>query len=141
MCEEIVKNLLTNYGKCVNLIMEKLHRRKIFMLKERSIGLVILFTILTCGIYSLYWCYVTMQALDQEGQHSNMPVIAQFLLVFFLGSIGFLILGINADDNINAIKESRGIATSDNKVLWMILGFLLPIVQIALIQNEINALA
>ena len=111
------------------------------MLKERSIGLVILFTILTCGIYSLYWCYVTMQALDQEGQHSNMPVIAQFLLVVFLGSIGFLILGINADDNINAIKESRGIATSDNKVLWMILGFLLPIVQIALIQNEINALA
>lgn len=108
------------------------------MLKERNVVTVILLSIVTCGIYSLYWTYVTMDALDKEGQASNMPVIAQFLLLFVY--VGYILFGINADANINAIKEKKGIATTDNKVLWLILGLIIPIVLIALIQNEINQL-
>lgn len=109
------------------------------MLKNRNIALVIIFSIISCGIYSLYWTYVTMDALDKEGQASNMPVIAQFLLCFFY--IGYLLFGMNANSNINAIKQSRGIATTDNNVLWMVLGFFIPIVLVAIVQNEINQLA
>lgn len=109
------------------------------MLKNRSVATVIILSIVTCGFYSLYWTYVTMDALDKEGQSSNMPVIAQFLLCFFY--VGYLIFGMNANANLNAIKQSRGIATTDNQVLWMVLGFFVPIVLIAIIQNEINQLA
>lgn len=108
------------------------------MLKERNVVTVILLSIVTCGIYSLYWTYVTMDALDKEGQASNMPVIAQFLLLFVY--VGYILFGINADANINAIKEKKGVATADNKVLWLILGLVFPIALIALIQNEINQL-
>lgn len=108
------------------------------MLKERNVVTVILLSIVTCGIYSLYWTYVTMDALDKEGQASNMPVIAQFLLLFFY--VGYILFGINADANINAIKEKKGVATADNKVLWLILGLVFPIALIALVQNEINQL-
>ncbi len=108
------------------------------MLKERNVVTVILLSIVTCGIYALYWTYVTMDALDKEGQASNMPVIAQFLLLFVY--VGYILFGINADANINAIKEKKGVATADNKVLWLILGLVFPIALIALIQNEINQL-
>lgn len=108
------------------------------MLKERNVVAVILLSIVTCGIYSLYWTYVTMDALDKEGQASNMPVIAQFLLLFVY--VGYILFGINADANINAIKEKKGVATTDNKVLWLILGLVCPIILVALIQNEINQL-
>ena len=109
------------------------------MLKNRSIALVIILSIVTCGIYSLYWTFVTMDALDKEGGASNMPVIAQFLLCFFY--VGYILFGINADANINAIKAKKGMETADNKVLWLILGFVLPIVLVVLIQAEINKLA
>lgn len=108
------------------------------MLKERNVVTVILLSIVTCGIYSLYWTYVTMDALDKEGQASNMPVIAQFLLLFVY--VGYILFGINADANVNAIKEKKGMPTTDNKVLWLILGFIFPIALIALIQSEINKL-
>lgn len=108
------------------------------MLKERNVVTVIILSIVTCGIYALYWTYVTMDALDKEGQASNMPVIAQFLLLFVY--VGYILFGINADANINAIKEKKGVATADNKVLWLILGLVFPIALIALIQNEINQL-
>ncbi len=108
------------------------------MLKNRNIALVIILSIITCGIYQLYWLWVTISALDSEGQNSNMPAVAQFILMFFY--VGFILFGLNADANINAIKAKRGIPTSDNKVLYIVLGIFLPIVLVCLVQNEINKL-
>lgn len=108
------------------------------MLKNRNIVTVILLSVVTCGIYSLYWTYVTMDALDQEGQSSNMPVIAQFILCFFY--VGFLLFGLNAEANLNAIKAKKGMPAADNKILWMVLGLLVPIVLVVLVQLEINKL-
>ncbi len=108
------------------------------MLKNRNIVTVIVLSIVTCGIYDLYWTYVTMDALDKEGQASNMPVIAQFLLCFFY--VGFLLFGLNAENNLNAIKAKRGMEAADNKVLWMVLGLLVPVVLVILVQLEINKL-
>jgi len=113
-------------------------RRKKDMLKNRNIALVIILSIITCGIYQLYWLWVTISALDSEGQNSNMPAVAQFILMFFY--VGFILFGLNADANINAIKTKRGIPTSDNKVLYIVLGIFLPIVLVCLVQNEINKL-
>ena len=109
------------------------------MLKNRSIATVIILSIITCGIYSLYWTWTTMDALDKEGQASNMPVVVQFILLFFY--VGYLLFGLNADANLNAIRQRNGLPTKDNKVLYMILGLFIPIVLIILIQNDINELA
>lgn len=111
------------------------------MLTRREIVTVILLSIVTCGIYSIYWTYVTMEALDREGQSSNMPVIAQFLLALFLGSVGYLLFGMNANANLNAIRARRGYPQKDDQVLYMILGFVIPIVLVCMVQDEINKLA
>jgi len=109
------------------------------MLENKSVATVVILSIVTCGIYALVWTWKTMKALDAEGQASNMDPVLQFVLLFFY--VGYILFGFNADANLNAIKEKRGIPTSDNKVLYIILGFICPIILIALIQSEINKLA
>lgn len=109
------------------------------MLKNRSVATVIILSIVTCGIYSLIWLWDTINALDSEGQASNMSAIVQFILMFFY--IGFIVFGLNADANLNAIKAKKGMPTADNKVLYIILGIVFPIALVAMVQSEINKLA
>ncbi|MBQ3543712.1 MAG: DUF4234 domain-containing protein [Lachnospiraceae bacterium] len=109
------------------------------MLQNRSVATVIILSLVTCGIYALYWTYVTINALDQEGQSSNMPAIVQFLLLFFY--VGYILFAINANNNLNAIRAKKGYPAKDQMVLYLILSVVCPIALVALVQNDINELA
>lgn len=108
------------------------------MLQKKSVATVVVLSIVTCGIYELIWYWNTIKALDAEGQSSNMTCGIQFLLMFLY--VGGFIFGINADANMNAIRARKGLPPVDNKLLWVILGFV-PIVQVALVQMAINEVA
>lgn len=108
------------------------------MLTKRNIATVVIFSLLTCGIYAIWWTYVTCTALQQQGKKTSIPVILTTLMMLFYSSVGGLLLGLDADDNINAIKEMHGMQKNDNKLLWMLLGFFVPVATIALVQYEIN---
>ena len=115
---------------------------RLFMLKQRGVVEVIILTLVTCGIYGLYWVYDTMSGFEQTtGKESGINAVACLLLCIFLPSIGYLVYGMSADEQLKQIKESRGIPAEDNKVMYMLLGFFLPIVLIPIIQDEINKLA
>lgn len=107
------------------------------MIQKRSVLSVILLSIVTCGIYMVWWTYVTCSALQREGGKTSIPPVVTTLLMLFTG-FGGILLGIDADDNVNAIKAARGMYTTDNKVLWIVLGFFFPIVTVGLVQHEIN---
>lgn len=109
------------------------------MLTKRSVGTVILLTIVTCGIYGLYWAYKTIFELHAAGEKSNLEPMIQFILMFFY--VGFIIFALNADANLNAIREKKGLSTKDNKILYLLLGIFVPIVLVALVQQEMNALS
>lgn len=109
------------------------------MLQNKNVVTVIILSIVTCGIYSLVWCWQTMHALHSQGQKSLVDPIVQFILLFFY--IGFIVFALCADANLNSIREQRGLPAKDNKVLYIILGIVFPIALIALVQNEINELA
>ncbi len=109
------------------------------MLQNKNVVTVIILSIVTCGIYSLIWCWQTMHALDAEGKKSLVPPIAQFLLLFFY--VGFIVFALCADANLNSIREQRGLARKDNMILYIILGIVFPIALVALVQNDINELA
>ena len=83
------------------------------MLTNRSVVTVIILTIVTCGIYGWYWVFKASEELENAGQSGSSLSPAVTL----------------------------GRPASDNKVLYMILGFIFPIVLIALVQNEMNQLA
>ncbi len=108
------------------------------MLTKRSVASVIIFSLLTCGIYMIWWTYVTCDALQRQGQKTSIPPILTTLMMLFFSNVGGALLGVDADDNINAIKARYGMPTTDNKILWLILGIFIPIVTVALVQYEIN---
>ena len=111
------------------------------MLQNRSIVSVIILTIVTCGIYGLYWVYDTMNSLEQTtGHESGVNALATLLLCIFIEPVGFVMFGIGANEQLNRIKEQRGIPTTDNQVMYILLGLFLPIVLIPIVQDEINKL-
>ena len=109
-------------------------------MKKRSVAAVVILSIITCGIYSLYWAYVVCQDLQAESGVSKIPPIATLLLLLFFSPAGGALLGYDCNATINAIKEKRGIPQKDNNVLWIILGVVIFIVDIGIIQDEINRL-
>lgn len=109
------------------------------MLEKRSVVSVVVFSILTFGIYMVWWTHVTCTALQREGRVTSIPTVLTVLMMLFYSSIGGALLAIDADDNINAIKRMRGLPEASNKVLWLVVGIFVPIVTVALVQNEINA--
>ena len=108
------------------------------MLTKRSVASVVLLTIITCGIYGVWWTWVTCKAMQEQGKITRIPPVLTVLMMLFYSGVGGALLGLDADDNLNAIKEMHGMPKTDNKVLWIILGVIIPIVVMALVQNEIN---
>lgn len=110
------------------------------MLTKRSVASVVVFSILTFGIYMVWWTHVTCTALQREGRVTSIPTVLTVLMMLFHSSVGGVLLAIDADDNLNAIKRMRALPVADNKVLWLAVGIFVPIVTVALVQNEINTL-
>lgn len=110
------------------------------MVTKRDIATTVILMIVTCGIYALYWYWTTIHELDAAGNSSNMSPIVQFVLLFCCG-IGAILFPLNADANINAIRQQKGLPTVDNKILWLILSICIPIVSVILIQLAMNELA
>ncbi len=111
------------------------------MFTNKSVVVVIVLTVVTCGLYSIYWYWKAINELYNAGGKSlgNLTPGIQFLLFFVY--VGGVVFAINADDNLNAVKQQRGLTAADNKVIYVILALVFPIALIALVQNEMNQLA
>lgn len=110
-------------------------------IQKRSIVSVILFSIITCGIYGLYWMYQVAKELQLATGKSQFSPAIILVLGLFISPVGFVLLAMECNDRLNDIRAAKGMPPADNMVLWVVLGILLPIVQVALIQNEINQVA
>ena len=111
------------------------------MFKNRSVATVVILTIVTCGIYGLYWYWVAINELYNAGHKSiaDLSPVIQFILMFFY--VGGIFFAINAEDNLNEARKAKGLEVTDNKVLYIILAICIPIVLMALVQTEMNKLA
>ncbi|MBR4319424.1 MAG: DUF4234 domain-containing protein, partial [Oscillospiraceae bacterium] len=91
------------------------------MFTQKSVATVVILTIITCGIYGIIWYWNAINELYKAGGKAvgNMEPVIQFILMFFY--VGGIIFAINADDNLNAVKAQRGLLTSDNKALYIVL--------------------
>ncbi len=110
-------------------------------LTKRGIVQVIIFSIITCGIYLFFWVYVTARDLQAVAGRSSFSPALILLLTILVAPAGFILLALEADEDLNAIRAQRVLPAADNRVLWVVLGVIFPIVAVALIQNEINHLA
>ena len=56
-------------------------------MKQRSVGIAILLTIITCGIYGIYWCY-------KQGEKLNEAKMQRGIMVDTSASVIYLVLSI-----------------------------------------------
>lgn len=114
------------------------------MIQKRSIGMCIVLSIITCGIYGLYWLVVLTDDTNRMLEDAQNETSGGMALLFTI--ITCNIYGLywmyKQGEKIDRIKTARGIPSSNTGILYLILSFFgLSIISYALMQNELNNLA
>lgn len=108
-------------------------------MKKRGIVLAIILTIVTCGIYGLYWMAClnndTNKLAEHDGRSGGMVV---FLTIITCGIYGFY-WNYQLGKRCYEIQLKNGKNASDNSVLYLILSIIgLSIINYCLTQDELN---
>jgi hypothetical protein len=106
-------------------------------IKNRNIVTCILLTLITCGIYGIYWIVMmTKEAVSVKDPADS--AILEIVLMLLLPFVGFFL----AEKKFAEGCAARGIAHEDRSILYLILGILgFGIVNYCLMQNDLNQIA
>ena len=111
---------------------------------NRNIAISIVLSIVTCGIYSIYWFVVITDEINREKPEyaTELSGIACFLLSLITCNIYGIYWAYKIGEKLDTIKYERGVVTGhDSNVLYLILElFGFNIIVLLLAQNEINKL-
>ncbi|WP_309122279.1 DUF4234 domain-containing protein [Paenibacillus sp.] len=112
------------------------------MVQERSIGLAVVLTLVTCGIYGIYWFIVLTNDVGRISGDPSFTGGKHFLLSIVTCGIWSIIWSYQAGKLVESAQRQRGIPGTDNSVLYLVLTiFGLGIVTYALVQADVNKLA
>lgn len=112
------------------------------MVQQKNIALCIVLSLVTCGIYGIYW-FITLTndlntATGEEGTSGGVA----FLLSLVTCSIYMYYWAFKCGEKVDKIRQQNGEAGGSNGVLYLILClFGLGIVTYALVQSELNKVA
>ncbi len=107
---------------------------------NRNIALCIIFSIITCGIYGIYWMYVLNEEInslsgEQNGTSGGLVILFTIITCGIYSWYWLYRMGERTD----IIKQNMGNPPSSSAILYLILGILgLGIVDYALMQDTIN---
>lgn len=111
------------------------------MIQEKNIILYVVLSVVTCGIFGLYW-FVTLtddtNAIAGEGGTSG--VVALVLTIVTCGIYG-LYWAFKCGEKIDKAHQNRGESSSHGGILYLILYIFGGVIAYALIQNEVNKFA
>lgn len=106
-------------------------------IKKRNIVTAVILSIVTCGIYSIYWA-IMLARESVSVNDSNDNALVEIILMIFLNFLGFFL----AEQKLTKGCESKNIAHKDNSILYLILGLVgLGIVNFCMMQNDLNKIA
>ena len=110
--------------------------------QERNIAVCIILSIVTCGIYGLYWLYSMAEDMKTVTGDANATSGGVLILLTIITCGIYLWYWMYKQGcQIDAIKTARGIPSSSTGVIYLVLCiFELGIVAYALLQNELNNL-
>ena len=120
-----------------------LFKGEFVMIERRNIAVCIVLTLVTCGLYGIYWIVcltndVNTVSGDVNGTSGGMVVL---LTIVTCGIYG-IYWAYKQGEKLDFTKNNRGIPSSNSGVLYLILQiFGFGIIAYALMQNELNKLA
>lgn len=110
-------------------------------MESRSIAVAIILTIITCGIYGLYWMYTIARGFDENPTHARVGTSPGVTVLLFIITGG--IYGIYAyykwGQASAEIGARYGRSDGDKAILYLLLAiFGLSLINDALIQSDFN---
>lgn len=112
------------------------------MRSQRNIALAIIFTLITCGIYGIYWFIVLTNEVGEVSGDTSFTGGKHFLLSLITCGVWSFIWAYQVGQHIAEAQRQRGYMATDNSILYLILTFFgLGIVTYALVQMDVNKLA
>ncbi len=106
--------------------------------EKKNIALCILFSILTCGIYALYWFYTILSTIYDMANMENTAGTDLLFTIITCGIYSFFIF-YKLGEILAVLKENAGFRYENNYLLFMILNFFgLAIVNYCIIQDDLN---
>ena len=112
-------------------------------IKKRSVAFAIILSIVTCGIYAIYWQVCLVNDMNKVSKKENAKGgVVVFLLSLITCSIYWLYWLFKAGENMDAAKTANGAPTSSRGLVYLLLSiFGLGIVAVAILQSDLNSLA
>ncbi len=134
----------TNSSQNSSSTAEKSHGQIFIM--ERSIGLSIVLTIVTCGIYSYYWLYCLARDINACCDVQNKPRVAEPGIVILLTIVTCGLYGIyfywKAGKALAQLEFDNGFSVPDNSIIQLVMPILgLGIISMAICQSSLNDIA
>lgn len=110
------------------------------MINKRGVGKAIVLSILTCGIYGIYWMIkITDESRELSKDYEGASGIMSFILTLLTMGIYGIYWSYVMGKRIYEIQEEYYIPGEDRSVLYIIIGILgFQIINIALMQSDIN---
>jgi hypothetical protein len=101
--------------------------------------LVLIFGLLTCGLYLIYW---NIKAAEVFNAVAEREVIATPIAVFAgcCYPINLYFFYLAGKEGLPKVYERTGSFQKDDTVLLMVLGFIFPMVAAMIVQSDINKL-
>lgn len=116
------------------------------VVKEKSIGLCVVLSLVTCGIYSIYWLYTIAHDLNDlcESQNQEKGAESGLVVVLSIVTCGIYLLYYlwKAGKMVSSLTRSNGQHPSDDSIVLMVLSILqLSLVSYCILQSHINGFA
>lgn len=112
------------------------------MIKQRNIALCIILSIVTCGIYGLYWFVCLTDDMNAAVEEQGTTGVVALLLTIVTCGIYGIYWAYKMGEKVDALKAKHDVPSSNSGILYLILSiFGLSIVAWAIIQNELNQVA
>ena len=116
------------------------------VVKEKSIGLCVVLSLVTCGIYGIYWLYTIAHDLNDlcESQNQEKGAEPGLVVVLSIVTCGIYLLYYlwKAGKMVSSLTRSNGHHPSDDSIVLMVLSILqLSLVSYCILQSHINGFA
>lgn len=108
------------------------------MVNQKNIIVSLILSIVTCGIYALYWIVkLTDDSITLNEEEGTQGLTVLFLTIITAGIYG-IFWAYKMNKRLYAIENKKGMESNDYNVLYIIFYILGAVVTLALIQNRIN---
>lgn len=109
------------------------------MIQKRSVPICVLLSIVTCGIYLMYWFVVATNEVDAVTEDPGPGGGMSLLLTILTCGIYGIYWAWKTGDKLDASRVRNGAVPGSFAILFLVLNLLgLSVVTLAIVQNELN---